>query len=128
MTAQMTVEPAATESTRTGRVYRPLVDILERADELLIVADLPGASAESIDVRFENGELSIHARVAPRPGREVAYVRQEYGVGDFQRVFQVSETVDGNRITASYDQGVLTLHLPKVEAAMPRKIDVRSGR
>jgi HSP20 family molecular chaperone IbpA len=50
----------------------------------------------------------------------------EYGVGDFYRTFRVSQQVDASRITAEYENGVLTLHLPKAEAARPRKIEVQA--
>ena len=127
MTAVTTAKAADAKHARPVRVYRPLVDIIERADELLIVADLPGASAESIDVHYENGELSIHGQAAQRQSADLNYLRHEYGVGDFRREFQISETIDANRITASFEDGVLTLHLPKVEAVKPRKIEVRGG-
>jgi HSP20 family protein len=52
---------------------------------------------------------------------------QEYGVGDFYRTFKVSEQIDSTRISAEYHDGVLTIHLPKVEAAKPRKISVQSS-
>jgi HSP20 family protein len=116
-------EPSA-EYTRSGRFYRPNVDIIETADELLVVADVPGSKGEEIDVKFEDGLLTIHAKVAPRQDVETEYVLREYGVGDFFRTFQVSEAIAADRISAEYADGVLTLHLPKAEAAKPRKIAV----
>ena len=59
-------QPALAERTRSGRCYRPNVDILEQGDELLVVADVPGASSDTIDVKFEDGMLEIQAAVAPR--------------------------------------------------------------
>lgn len=112
------------ERTRSGRFYRPNVDIVERDDELTLWADIPGASAGDIDVSFENGQLTIHARVADRQPADTNYLLREYGTGDFYRTFQVSEAIDANRITAEYSAGVLTLHLPKVEAVRPRRINV----
>ena len=117
------VTPA--EHTRSGRYYRPNVDILERAEELIVQADVPGAASESIDVDFEDGNLTIHARVKPRQGDEVDYLRREFGVGDFYRTFRISEAVDASKISAEYADGVLTLHLPKAEEAKPRKIAVQ---
>lgn len=117
------VTPA--EHTRSGRYYRPAVDILESAEELTVVADVPGAKAESIDVRFEDGALSIHARVPPRREEDAEYLLHEYGVGDFWRTFRVSEAIDAAKISAEYAEGVLTLHLPKAEAIKPRKITVK---
>ncbi len=120
-----TAEQAATaERTRCGQCYRPNVDILEQGDELLVLADVPGARADSIDVNFEDGTLEIHALVEPRQNDDQDYLLREYGVGDYYRTFHVSEAIDAGKISANYADGVLTLHLPKAEAAKPRKIAV----
>ena len=113
------------EQIRGGRVFTPSVDIVENADELLIIADVPGVSADGIDIDFENGELSIHARVEPRqPEGAARYVLREYGVGDYHREFRVGEAIDSSKITADVANGVLTVHLPKADAVKPRKIAV----
>jgi HSP20 family protein len=125
-TIEKRTEPVAeTERTRGGRVYRPNVDILEKQDELLVVADMPGVKGGEIDIRFEDGELTIHGPAAARQ-EGARYLVQEYGVGDFYRTFRVSERVDATKISADYKDGVLVLHLPKVEAAKPRKIKVKT--
>jgi HSP20 family molecular chaperone IbpA len=115
------------EHTRCGCHYRPNVDIVEKADELLVLADLPGAAGEDIDIDFEDGSLTIHVKVAPRQQEDVEYLVHEYGVGDYYRTFRVSEAIDASKITADYADGVLTLHLPKAESTKPRKIDVKSA-
>jgi HSP20 family molecular chaperone IbpA len=115
---------ATAEHTRSGRVFRPNVDIVEKADELLLCADLPGADGNVIDVDFEEGTLSLHAKVQPRQNAEQEYLHQEYGIGDFYRTFQISEMVDASKISAEFADGVLTLHLPKAESLKPRKIAV----
>ncbi len=120
-----TAEQARAERTRCGRCYRPNVDILEKPDELLVLADVPGATSETIDVKFEDGTLTIHAQVEPRQDAQTQYLLNEYGVGDFHRSFDVSEAVDAAKITAEYADGVLTLHLPKAEAVKPRVIKVQ---
>lgn len=121
-----TTEVAAAEHTRGGPYYRPNVDIYELADELVVLADIPGARNDSIDLNFEDGSLTIHARVPQRQEKQGPYTRREYGVGDFYRTFRVSEHIDATRISAEYANGVLTLHLPKVEAVKPRKIKVKA--
>ncbi len=115
------------ERTRSGCCYRPNVDILEEADELLVLADMPGAHSDSIDVRFEDGMLEIHAAVSPRHSDGEESLLHEYGVGDYYRSFQVSEDIDSTKIAAEYANGVLTLHLPKTEARKPRKIAVNTA-
>ncbi len=113
------------ERIRSGRVYRPNVDICESDDELTLFADMPGTSSDGIEINFENGTLAIHGKVEARQqGRES--LLREYGIGDFYRSFQVDESVASDRISAEYADGVLILHLPKVEAAKPRKIAVQS--
>ncbi|MBN2581357.1 MAG: Hsp20/alpha crystallin family protein [Pirellulales bacterium] len=130
MTDETTTIPAggvaAAEHTRSGQCYRPQVDILEQGDELLLRADVPGTSADQIDVKFEDGALTLHAVVTPRTPANGRYLLREYGVGDFYRTFQVSEVIDAGKISAECRDGVLTLHLPKAEAVKPRKIAVKS--
>lgn len=112
------------ERTRGDQFFRPNVDILEKPDELVLVADMPGAKPDQIDIRFEDGELTIHGRVEPRNEEATNFLLREYGVGDYFRAFRVSEQVDPTRIGAEFHEGVLCVHLPKVEAAKPRKISV----
>ena len=112
LTKNAVEQTAAAERTRTGCCYRPNVDILEEGDELLVLADMPGAASDAIDVKFEDGTLEIHAAVAPRHGDGKECLLQEYGVGDYYRSFQVSEDIDAAKITAEYADGVLTLRLP----------------
>ncbi len=119
-------EATAAEHTRSGRCYRPHVDILEQPDELLVLADVPGAKGDRIDVKFEDGTLTIHAEVQPRQEENHEFLLREYGVGDYWRTFRISEAIDASKITAGYADGVLTLHLPKAEALKPRKISVRA--
>ncbi len=126
ITKKAAEQPEAAERTRSGQFFRPNCDIVEREDELLVLADVPGARGDQIDVKFEDGTLSIHAPVDPRQPLETEYLLREYGVGDYWRTFQVSEAVDAAKISAEYADGVLTLHLPKAEALKPRKIAVAS--
>lgn len=128
-TANVITKPAgettAGEHTRSGRFYRPSVDILEQTDELLVLADLPGAQSDKIDIKFEKGTLTLHASVPDRQHEDQPFLLREYGVGDYYRTFHVSEAIDAGRITAEFNQGVLTLHLPKAESIKPRKISVK---
>ena len=111
------------ERTR-GYYFRPLVDIVEKADELLLMAEMPGVKSDEIDINFEDGELRVYGPVKPRQTEVNRWLLREYGVGDFFRTFRVSEQVDPTRVSAEYRNGLLTVHLPKVEAARPRKIAV----
>ncbi len=115
------------ERPRCERHYRPNVDVFEQADKIVIRADLPGASQESIEVDYEEGELSIRACVEPRQEAETRFLVREYGTGDYRRTFRVSEVVDAEQICAGYTEGVLTVHLPKVQTAKPRRVTINSN-
>ena len=120
-----TADVTRPEHTRSGRLYQSNVDILETAEELTVLAEMPGVDGSDLDINIENGTLMIHGKVAARQGEGVDHLLREYGIGDFHRTFQVSEAIDPSRITAECADGVLTLHLPKVEAVKPRKINVK---
>jgi HSP20 family molecular chaperone IbpA len=98
-------------------VFQPRVDVYENADELLLLADMPGASAESVNIRYEDELLTLQAqRTAAADGPELR----------FQRAFQVPDTVDPEQISAELKQGVLHVHLRKTAKAKPRTIEIRS--
>lgn len=127
-TAQIEKTEKATqpvERLRPRRAYVAPVDIIEKPDELVLLVDVPGANADSISVDFELGTLSIHADVEPRQNEhQTRYLVREYGVGDFDRSFQVGDGIDAENIGAEYKDGVLTVHLPKATASRARKIAV----
>jgi HSP20 family protein len=107
--------------------YRPNVDIVENNEEFQIVADLPGADREKIDVAFQEDVLTIDAPVEPRYSESSEFHRQEYGVAGFHRRFVVEGAVEPDRMTADYDNGILRVRLPKSEKARGRKIPVTSA-
>ena len=109
-----------------GLMYNPNVDVCDCGAEVRILADVPGTRADAIDVRFEDGVLSIHAAVLPRslPGR---LLRHEYGVGDYRRSFRLGEGFDASLITAELSHGVLNVRVPRLAAVRPRKVEVRTG-
>lgn len=120
--------PVQPEHTRGGRIYSPSVDIVELENELLLIADVPGARAESVDINYEQGMLALHVHVEPRQAEgKTEFLFREYGVGDYYRSFQVGEGVDAQGIDAELKDGVLTVHLPKTQAAKPRKIQVKAS-
>ena len=116
---------ASVERTRSGVTYTPRVDIYEDSEELTLFVDLPGVQPDGLDLRFENGELNIHGKVQPRHQGDYLYC--EYGIGDFHRAFTIHEQVDASRIAGELKNGALIVHLPKSEAAKPRRIAVKAG-
>lgn len=105
--------------------FRPDVDVIERSDAFVVVADLPGANRESIDIEFEKGTLTLTASIATQPKAQ-SLVR-EYAVGDYRRVFRIAESINAEAITADYRDGVLTINLPKANEVRARKVEVRAN-
>ena len=100
----------------------PPVDVFENQDELLVVADVPGVNKDSLDVRLDAGELTFEARqTKPEDSND------SFQPIVFTRTFTVPNTVDPEKVAASLEAGVLFVHLPKSEAAKPRRIAVTSG-
>jgi len=108
-----------------GPTVAPRVDILETGQGLTLYAEVPGVRPEDVELRYEDGELVLHAR--RRRCWNGDYLVHECTDGDFYRVYRVREAVDGTRIEATCKNGVLTVHLPKVEAARTRQVKVRGG-
>jgi len=114
------------EYTRAGRVYTPAVDIIERKDDIVVTADMPGVDETSVDITLEKNELTIYGKVGPEVPEKHALHLTEYGIGDYKRTFTLTEEVDRNNIQATVKNGVLRIILPKGEALKTRKIAVRA--
>jgi HSP20 family protein len=115
----------ADESPLVG-TWIPPVDILEHADHVRLVAELPGVKPEDVRISLENNILTIRGekqRVEQGEGEKAHRWERTYGV--FERSFSIPATVDADGISARYEQGVLTVTLPKVEKAKPRQISVQ---
>jgi HSP20 family protein len=120
--SQNNLAPNRTERMERRPSVPPPVDIYENADEILVVADVPGARTDGIMVRLEKNELYLHARRDEDSGPRSA------GTGvDYTRTFVVPPGIAADGITAEMTAGVLRIHLPKDETAKPRKIAVRSA-
>lgn len=117
----------APEQTRPGPVFSPAVDIFETSDALTLLADMPGVEPKNLKIDLRENVLTLSATVEPlrKPGEEDVW--REYETGGFFRQFTLSERIDQSKIEANLDDGVLRLHLPKVEAMKPRQIAVKSG-
>ena len=110
---------------RGNRPWSPAVDIFETENELVLEADLPGVDQKSIDVRVENHTLTLEGeRKFEKEDTGKGYHRIERGYGHFTRSFAVPQTFDTDNITAQYRNGVLTVTLPKREAAKPKQVKI----
>lgn len=109
----------------SNRPWSPTVDIYETEDELVLKADVPDVDQKDIDVRVENQTLTISGqRKFQQQESNKGYHRIERSYGNFVRSFAVPNSFDTEKIAASYKNGVLTVSLPKKEAAKPRQIKV----
>ena len=109
----------------TGRPWVPPVDIQETENELIFKADVPDVEMKDIDVRMENGALTIRGERKFEDKKETGgWHRVERSYGSFERVFTVPDTVDPEGVKADYKNGTLTITLPKKEVAKPRQIKV----
>jgi len=118
-------QQSAATKTNEGITFAPRVDIHESDKELTLFADLPGVRSEDVELRFENGQLILTGNVKPRLG-DKKFLGREYGEGNFYRTFALHDSIDATKIVASCKHGVLTVHLPKVEAVKPRQISVQA--
>jgi HSP20 family protein len=116
---------AQSPSVEVERDYiRPTVNIYENQEGYVLEAELPGVNKDGVSVSLEGNLLTLEGRRARATAPETESLYRETQDADFRRVFEVDPAIDGERITARIEQGVLTLTLPKAEAAKPRKITV----
>ena len=115
---------AATAEDRTVTAT-PRVDVLETENEFVLLADLPGVKPDDVDLRFDNGELTVHGR-RPSCHAGKCSAHREHPATDYQRTFAVADTVAADRITAELNQGGLRLMPPKAERKASRRIEIKS--
>ena len=115
---------AKDEQTVPGRFYTPATDIYETDEALTVVMEIPGVDREHVNVSLENKRLRVEGRIDLTSYEGLEPVYTEYGVGNYARSFELSNKVDRNGISAEVTDGVLTLTLPKIMEAEPRRIPV----
>ncbi len=109
--------------------WMPAVDVVEENDGIRILADLPGVKPEDVKISVENNVLTIRGtkdQVAEEKTKRVHRYERTYGA--FERTFALPATVDAGRIKATYEHGVLSVFLPKMEQAKPREIQVEVAK
>ena len=122
-------EVQGSEQVRPGRYYVPDVDIAEDASGLWLTGDLPGVDPNRVNVRLEDGVLTLQGEVSMQPFEGLTPVYSEYRVGNFLRRFNLPESFgyDAEHISAKLNNGVLCIQIPKKEQAKPRRIPVAVG-
>jgi HSP20 family protein len=113
---------------QTNRPWSPAVDIFETENELVLKADLPEVDTKDVDVRVENQTLTISGeRKFESDKSEKGFHRIERSYGNFTRSFTVPNAFDTSNVAAAFKNGVLTVKLPKKEAAKPRQIKIEAA-
>lgn len=112
------------ESTVPARYYVPFTDIYETDEALTVVMEMPGVEKDRIDVNVQDQTLTVEGQIDFSSYTEMQPLYTEYNVGHYRRQFSLSGKVDQDKISAQVDEGVLTLTLPKAEAAKPRRIEI----
>ena len=107
-------------------VFTPPIDIYENIDGLVLQADLPGVSSESLELQIQDNKLSLFGKVSLPIPPGARMIHQEYQVGHFLRSFILSDEVDHERISAKLNQGVLEVVLPRLPKPEPRRIQIQT--
>ncbi len=118
-------QPSTPERVAARPVVSPRVDIYENAEELLLVAELPGVIADNVAVHVDDGELTVSG-IRSDTVEGTAQI-QSYQPFDYERRFRLPQTVDPNNIRAVHRDGVLSLHIGKRTEVKPRRIQVTSS-
>ncbi|MDF2439029.1 MAG: hypothetical protein JWN98_13 [Abditibacteriota bacterium] len=112
----------------TPHLWAPSVDVSETAQEIILQAELPGMKKDDIDIQLTGDTLTLRGErklQSAQRGEHFHRIERQYGA--WQRTFQIETPIDASRVAASYDQGVLTVRLPKQDAIQPRQIAIQVG-
>jgi HSP20 family protein len=116
--------PASGDGHGQRPVYRPAVDIVDAPSEMYVLADVPGVDENHLDITLDKNVLTIRGTIDPPTFERQTRFQSEYGVGDFERTFTLSDDVSRDGIEASVKDGVLQLKLPKTAKSARQKINV----
>lgn len=124
---QKTENVSAAERIRNVKTFVPRVDIYENKDSLFLLADMPGVDEKTVDIELEKNVLTITGRVENGHVKDATMMYSEYEIGDYERVFTLSDQIDRDKIVATVKNGVLRLELPKAEEVKPKKIAIKAA-
>jgi HSP20 family protein len=119
----LTTTKGGGEMAQRVEYFTPTVDLHQDADGYTLEVEMPGVNTQGVEITVEDGKLILggHRSAAGKFGRSVYSERK---AGEYRRVFDLDPSIDTSKISARMEQGLLTVHLPKVEAVKPRKITV----
>ncbi len=115
---------------RDGNSFTPAVDIKENDSEIRLELELAGMKPEDVEIIAENGVLTVRGEKHSerKEGDESRYQVIERAYGTFMRTFQLPQGIDADQINAEFDNGVLTLHIPKAALPQPKRIEIGAGQ
>ena len=115
----------------SARVWVPALDLLEKKDAYLVLVELPGVARSQIDISFEQNVLTIRGAkksvIDPASQGEVRVYAAERVAGAFERSLRLPDFVDSDRIAADFSNGLLSITVPKAQAAQPRRIEIKAS-
>jgi HSP20 family protein len=118
-------------ATESDRVWVPALDVVEKKDGYLVFAELPGVAQSELDISFEQNVLTIRgakrSSIDSAAYGELRVYAAERTTGTFERTIRLPEYVDGDHISAELTNGLLTISVPKAQAAQPLRIEIKAG-
>ena len=114
------------ETSRSESVLMPPVDVIEDASGIILYADLPGVPKDKLNLHVDGETLTIEGEVCLDLPQGMDATHVEVSLPRYRRVFTLSKELDAGKVRAEFSQGVLKLHIPRVEHAQPRKIEIRT--
>lgn len=114
------------ETSRNESVLMPPVDVIEDASGIILYADLPGVPKDKLNLHVDGETLTIEGEVCLDVPQGMDATHVEVSLPRYRRVFTLSKELDAGKVRAEFSQGVLKLHIPRVEHAQPRKIEIRT--
>jgi HSP20 family protein len=130
LTLNRALDQALGATWTTNQVWVPAIDVIEKKDAYVMYAELPGVDGSAVDISFEQNILTIRGAKNPafdaKQGELRIYAAERVH-GAFERSIRLPEFVDGEKITAEFTSGVLTITVPKAQAAQARRIEIRNN-
>ncbi len=115
------------EPTKPERQFVPAVDIYETENMVTVRAEMPGVSKDNVEIDLEDNVLTIKGTMAAEIVETGSVLLQEFECGNYYRRFSVAESIDQEKIDAVIINGILTVNLPKIAPAKPKKIEIKTG-
>ena len=113
------------EPTIPTRIFVPVADVYESDHDLMVILEMPGVEKHNVNIRVEDGVLSVEGRLDLTKYQGLRPLYTEYNIGHYARGFRLSSKIDQSKIAAEMTDGVLSLKLPKVEEVKPRSIQIQ---